>query len=222
MENNYSGKRWGYVVAGTIILLFAGLIYVWSLFRNPLNAAFPDWTTSQLSLVFTVSIICFCLGGFFGGQLSKKISHRILILMAAAFLFVGYMVSASIAGMESGAAYAVLVIFYGVVCGLGAGFAYNAILSSVVKWFPDKAATCSGIMLFGFGAGSLVLGSVISMLISAGSVFDTLRYIAIAVLIVLVIGAFVIKVPDANAAAAKTAVATEENKKQYKTSEMIL
>ena len=49
-----SNKRWGYVVAGTIILLFAGLIYVWSLYKVPLNTAFPDWTASNLSLVITV------------------------------------------------------------------------------------------------------------------------------------------------------------------------
>ena len=105
-----SNKRWGYVVAGTIILLFAGLIYVWSLYKVPLNTTFPDWTPSQLSLVFTVSIICFCLGGFIGGKLSKKISHRTLIFLSAAFLFAGYMVSSSISGMESGAALAVMSV----------------------------------------------------------------------------------------------------------------
>ena len=214
-----SNKRWGYVVAGTIILLFAGLIYVWSLYKVPLNTAFPDWTPSNLSLVFTISIICFCLGGFLGGRFSKKMSHKTLILLAAAFLFVGYMVSSMISGMESGAALAVLIVFYGIICGLGSGFCYNAVLSSVVKWFPEKAATVSGIMLFGFGAGSLVLGSVISMLIASGSVFDTLRYIAIAVVIVLVIGAFVIKVPKGEAAAAAKSV--DENKKQYTPGQML-
>jgi OFA family oxalate/formate antiporter-like MFS transporter len=217
MENTVSKKRWGYVAAGTVILLFAGLIYVWSLFRAPLSAVFTDWTESQLSLVFTVSIICFCLGGFFGGKLSRNMKHRYVVLLSAAMLFVGYFVSSLLDTSNSEASIAVLTVFYGIFCGIGAGLSYNAVISAVVGWFPDKAGVASGIMLFGFGAGSLILGSVISMLIDISGIFNTFKYIAIAVAVVLAVGSIFIKTSETH----RQTAAEEKGKKQFTTGQML-
>lgn len=217
MENTYSKNRWGYVILGTIILLFAGLIYVWSLFRSPLSVQFPDWNASQLSLVFTISIICFCLGGFIAGRLSKKISPRLIIVFSAILMFVGFFVSSCIGEMDSASAIVVLTVFYGVFSGLGSGFSYNAVMSTVLSWFPDKAGIASGIMLFGFGAGSLVLGSVISYLIEICGIFTTLFWVSVAVAVVLIIGSLILK-SNANAVRAQAAT---DGKKQYAIKDMI-
>ena len=60
-------KRWIYAVIGTIVLVFAGLIYAWSVLAAPLASYFAEWSAAQLSLTFTICMSFFCLGGLAGG-----------------------------------------------------------------------------------------------------------------------------------------------------------
>ena len=53
-----------YLVLGCMALLFLGLIYAWSIFRTPLQAIFPEWTASNLSLGYTILMLCFFIGSF--------------------------------------------------------------------------------------------------------------------------------------------------------------
>ena len=85
-----TSKRWLYLIIGTAVLLFLGLIYAWSIFKVPFSGIFPDWTIAQMSLTFTISMIFFCLGGFAGGLLSKRFSVRVRYLISAVMLFVGF------------------------------------------------------------------------------------------------------------------------------------
>ena len=81
MKNN---NRWGYLAAGTVLLLFCGLIYGWSLFRTYFNELYPSWTVSQLSMTFTISMVFFCLGGFVAGRLSLQFPPRVILSMQLA------------------------------------------------------------------------------------------------------------------------------------------
>ena len=67
--NNNLMFRWLYLILGVVSMLFAGIIYGWSI----INAPFTHfWDASQLALNFTITMTCFCLGGFLGAKLSKK------------------------------------------------------------------------------------------------------------------------------------------------------
>lgn len=49
-------------------------------------------------------------------------------------------------------------IGFGGLCGFASGFAYNAVLSSVRLWYPDRQGLISGILLMGFGIGAFLIG----------------------------------------------------------------
>ena len=58
------------LTAGTVILLFYGLLYAWSIYSSPFGAEF-GWTNAQLGLSFTFIMISFCFGGIAGSMLTS-------------------------------------------------------------------------------------------------------------------------------------------------------
>ena len=190
-----TNKRWVYLGMGTLTLLFLGLIYAWSIFRTPFGELFPDWSISQLSMTFTISMIFFCLGGFAGGVLSKKLSIRTRMLISAVMLLVGFFAVSMVKPDSPSSSLIMLYIFYGVFGGGGVGFAYNGVIGTLNKWFPDKVGLASGIMLMGFGLGGLVLGSIVNTMIGSMGILPVFRILGVVICIVCVLAAMIIKVP---------------------------
>ena len=81
-------NRWVYAIAGVVILLFAGLVYAWSVLSGPIAAEFTQWTKAQLSLTFTLVMICFCIGCMICGFTLKKISARTFVWISAVLFLV--------------------------------------------------------------------------------------------------------------------------------------
>lgn len=197
MDNKINeGKRWLYLAAGTIMLLFLGLIYAWSLFRVPFSEIYKEWTVSEISITFTISMIMFCIGGFLGGILTKKLNAKIRILMAAVLLFIGFFGVSRLNPDDPVTSLKMIYLLYGVLGGTGVGIGYNAVVVTVTQWFPDKVGLASGIMLMGFGLGGLALGSVVNKLIASKGIFTTFAILGVAIAVCLVIGAIIIKSPS--------------------------
>lgn len=147
-------NRWVYGAAGTIILLFAGLVYAWTVLQAPIAEAYPSWTKGQLSLTFTITMICFCLSGLLGGVFQKRWPPKYLVWISAVLFLAGFFVAAkshSLVGLYLG---------FGVLAGSGSGLAYNGVLSAVSAWFPDRQGFISGVLLMGFGLSSFLVGKV--------------------------------------------------------------
>lgn len=222
-------KRWLYLITACVSFLFLGLIYAWSIFRAPFGELFPDWSVSQMSMTFTISMTFFCLGGFAGGLLTKKLSFRTRLLISAAMLFVGFFVVSMVNTANPGGSLAMLYVFYGVFGGGGVGLAYNGIIGAINKWFQDKIGLASGIMLMGFGLGGLVLGSVVNSMIGSIGLLTTFKILGVAIAIVCVLAAFLIKQASdedsayfaAKSTSVKNAAASSVPSQDYTPSEML-
>lgn len=179
-------NRWIYAAVGVIALLFAGLVYAWSVLASPIAAEFTQWSQAQLSLTFTICMTLFCLGGFVGGLLSGKINVKINVWAAAVLFFIGFFVASRATSLTG------LYIGYGVFAGFASGLAYNAVMSTMSKWFPDKQGLISGILLMGFGLGSFIIGKVYQAYTPAeiGGWRTSFFIFGIILLIVLAIGGF--------------------------------
>jgi OFA family oxalate/formate antiporter-like MFS transporter len=200
---------------GTVMLLCLGLIYAWSIFRSPLTSVFPEWTATQISTTFTISIIFFCVGGFCGGRLSAHLRPKIIILISAAIILAGFCLITLLLDADHAArSLWTLYICYGVLGGFGVGISYNALLSCATRWFPGKAGMASGIMLLGFGVGGLALGSIVNALANSVGIFKVFIILGIGLAVILVIGAIIIKEPPVPQSAPATS-AEPESRKEY-------
>ena len=129
-------KRWLYVAVGAVMMLSLGTMYAWSIFRAPFAARYPEWTVSDLSLNFTISLVCYCLGGFLGGRLSARTNNGVTTLAGAALILAGFWGVSLLPAGNASAAKWLLYLFYGICSGLGTGLCYNGILTGVAGWIP--------------------------------------------------------------------------------------
>ena len=79
MSNSKHLNRWIYAALGVLILVFAGLIYAWSVLSSPIATEFSDWSKGSLSLTFTLAMSFFCLGGLVAGLVAGKIKERFTV-----------------------------------------------------------------------------------------------------------------------------------------------
>ncbi|HWR24605.1 MAG TPA: MFS transporter [Methanosarcina sp.] len=186
-----TNNRWFYVAVGIVLFLFLGMLYAWSLFIAPLEKDF-GWTRAQTSLIFTISIVFFCLGGIAGGFITGRKSPGFTVLLSAVFLLCGFAASSQINSLTG------IYITYGVISGFGIGLSYNAVISTVTRWFPDKPGSISGFLLMGFGLGGLLLGSTASALIRAVGWRETFLLLGIAFGVIVFIGSRLLVLPPSD------------------------
>lgn len=162
-------RRWMYAAAGVVVLLLAGLVYAWSVLSSPIAVYFADWSKAQLSLTFTICMGFFCVGGFLGGLANRKVNVKIHVWVSAVLFFVGFFIASRAQSP------AVLYLGYGVLCGFASGLVYNAVMSTVSAWFPDKQGLISGLLLMGFGISSFVVGKIYQAVTPSGEGIDAWR-----------------------------------------------
>jgi len=179
-------NRWVYAIAGVIIMLFAGLIYAWSIFAGPIKLEFTSWTSAQLSLTFTICMSCFCLGSLIAGLVSKKVNVKVNIYIAAVLFLLGFFIASKTTSLM------MLYIGYGILCGLASGLTYNSVMSTMSKWFPERQGLISGILLMGFGFGSMLIGSAYTAITPymAKGWHASFLYLGIILAVILFIGSF--------------------------------
>lgn len=198
-----SSKRYLYAAVGVIVMLFAGFVYAWSILSAPIAAEFPQWSNAQLSLTFTICMAFFCLGGMAAGILSKRVPVRVNVCISAALFLVGFFLASRAHSLP------MLYVSYGVLCGSASGFSYNSVMNIIPRWFPNQQGLISGVLLMGFGASSMIIGSVFTAVTpdSTGAWRTTLLILGILMAAVILAGAFFFQPPKAGEvpAAKKTA-----------------
>ena len=189
-KNSY---RWFILVVSVVAMLFAGIIYAWSILKSPLVTEF-GWGASELALNFTLAMTFFCIGGLLGAQISRRAGHKIALLASGLLSALGFILTALIQTSSVG----ILYITYGVLAGLGIGIAYNVVIATVSRWFPDKKGLCSGCLMMGFGASALVLGNVADAMFKSSIGWrSTYIILGVAIFVVITLSGIILKTPAA-------------------------
>ncbi|MFW9850286.1 MAG: OFA family MFS transporter [Candidatus Thorarchaeota archaeon] len=200
------GNRYLVIIGALIVQLCLGSIYAWSFFQTALSSASGDyaWASLMTQMPFAAGLASFALFMIFAGRWQDKVGPRKVATVGGVLLGIGYLLATFVdvvtAGQElMGTIY--LVITYGIIGGAGIGFAYVCPIAALVKWFPDKKGSITGIAVAGFGAGALVFGYVEQALLLApiitgfSAVAGTFLVLGVVYLILVVLGSQVLTNP---------------------------
>ncbi|MBQ7118133.1 MAG: MFS transporter, partial [Clostridia bacterium] len=181
-----------FLAVGVFSMLFAGIIYAWSILKIPFKEVY-GFSDSALALNFTLTMCTFCIGAFFGSKLFRIIGTSLTVILSGVLTGIGFIGTAFISG-----SIALLYVFYALFAGLGIGIAYNVIISTVNAWFPDRKGLASGALMMSFGASTLIMGKIIEKLFLSESIGWQKTYIifGIALAFVLILSGIILKRPS--------------------------
>jgi MFS family permease len=143
-------SRWVVAAAGTALMACLGTVYGWSLFAEPLRAAY-GWSASATTLAFSVAIFFLGVGAVVGGRWQDRAGPR-PVAVTGALLWAAGNLLAGLGTARLGAPW--LWFSYGAVGGLGLGLGYVTPVAAVTKWFPERRGLGSGLVVMGFGLGA--------------------------------------------------------------------
>ena len=153
-------NKWTMAFAGAIVMMTLGSIYSWSLFTQPLIAAF-GWSNTTTTLAFGLAIFFVGIGAVMGGRWQDRVGPRRVTLTGVALWSGGNILMGL--GLPAFDAWW-MYLTYSVVGGLGVGMAYVTPVATVVKWFRDNRGLAGGIVVMGFGLGAAAYNLIVKSL----------------------------------------------------------
>jgi len=161
-NENLMSKRWLIAASGVVIMTLLGTVYAWSVFVNPITAAY-GWSKESVAVVFMIIIGMIGLSAAFGGVLVDKKGPKFAAAVGVTLYGIGVLmggVALSIGNIW------ILYIGYGMLGGIGNGLAYVVPIATLIRWFPDKRGLITGLSVMGFGLGAFFIGKIVPSLIN--------------------------------------------------------
>src|SRR5699024_2796535 len=174
-------NRWLIALSGVGIHICIGSAYAWSVFTNPMANEF-GWSTSQISLAFSIAIFLLGFSAAFMGKFVEKRGPRISGMLSALFFGAGVMGTGLATAFES---LTLLYFFYGIIGGIGLGIGYIAPVSTLVKWFPDHRGLATGLAIMGFCFASLISGPAGEGLVSSVGISNAFYMLGTSYLVIM-------------------------------------
>ena len=171
-----------------------GTVYCWSLFSGPIKETFLSNSIPADALGWAFSLAIFFLGmsaAFLGNFVEKDI-HKASLIATICFA-VGIAGTGLAVRLHS---MVLVLLFYGVIMGIGLGLGYLSPVKTLMLWFKDNKGLATGLAVAGFGAAKMVFSPVIEALIKAIGVESSLYVLAIIWFVMMFVGHLLLKKPD--------------------------
>ncbi|CAL8967577.1 L-lactate transporter [Cellulomonas sp. T2.31MG-18] len=179
-------NRWTVLTGSVLVLLCTGAIYAFSVFAGPLTAG-HGWTMSQVMLAFTINGAVAPIPMILGGYIIDRGGARWAILFGAILFALGFVLTGTATTLTQ------LYLYYGLVAGLGQGFAYSGCLNNTIKLFPDRRGFAAGVITAGMGAGSVIAAPVAQSIVKSSGPGAAFVRMGLVYAVVVVIGALLVR-----------------------------
>ena len=207
--------RWGLVLSAFVVMMVISIYqYSWFLFAFSIKEEY-GWDLAAIGLTFTVFTYTATFVQPFSGYLADTYGPRLIALASCVVVGLG-LIFASFTTAPGW-----FYVCYGI-GGLAVGVLYGISTACAIKWFPDRRGFATGLVVFGFGAGTAVFNLFIQQMLESWGLSGTFRFLGVAMMVCLVPLSLVYKYPAAPARS-KTGggPAAQGSQKDYKPREML-
>lgn len=186
------GNKWTRAAIPALLLHASiGTVYCWSLFSGSI-ASTIGCDGAILEWAFSLAIFFLGMSAAFLGDFVEKDIHKASLIATICFT-VGIIGTAVGVQLKS---VVLVLLFYGVVMGVGLGLGYLSPVKTLMLWFEDKKGLATGLAVAGFGAAKMVFSPIITSLISSVGVVTSLYILASVWFVMMFVGHLLLKKPD--------------------------
>ena len=176
-----ANRGWIVTFAGLGINLALGVLYAWSMFKDAITKEF-GWQGSQLNDPYTICCLVFAATMVFAGRCQDKVGPRVTATLG------GLLIGAGMILISTTNSYALWIVGFGVLGGLGMGFGYSSTTPPALKWFPPaKTGLIAGLVVAGFGLAPVYLAPLSKYLVTNYHLQKSMLILGVGFLVVIVL-----------------------------------
>ena len=180
-------RWWQIAAAAGMMAAVSPYQYVWSSIEGPL-AERLDIALPALGAVFSFYVVFQSLSQVPAGWWRDRRGPRNLVYLAAVLAGGGYV------GLAYARSVWQLYLLYSLGA-VGVGIIYTVAVNTAVKWFPDRTGLTTGIGTMAFAGGSALLVPYVRANATVSGYTDVLRNVGVGILVVLLVGAVLLRDP---------------------------
>lgn len=197
--------RWRVPPAAIAVQIGIGQVAAFSAFSEPLTRAIGvtvsaprDWTLAAVGWIGPVAIVFLGLSAAAFGRWIEDAGPRQAMFASAACVGCGWILAA--VGVHLHQLW-IVYLGYSVIGGIGLGLGYAAPISTLVRWFPDRAGTACGLPIAGFGGGAVIASPLAVALVerfqgpTSTGVASALVAMGVVSFAFMMFGVFTVRVP---------------------------
>ena len=190
----FSNKWTRAAIPALLLHCSIGTVYCWSLFSAPIAKIFTESGINADALGWAFSLAIFFLGmsAAFLGDFVEKDIHKASLIATICFA-VGVVGTGVALRLQS---VLLVILFYGVVMGIGLGLGYLSPVKTLMLWFSNNKGLATGLAVAGFGAAKMIFSPIITALIGVIGVENTLYVLAAVWFVMMFCGHLLLKKPE--------------------------
>ena len=194
--NTPANRGWTVTFAGLGINLALGVLYAWSMFKDAITKEFVNdkigWKASDLNDPYTLCCLVFAGAMIIAGRCQDKLGPRLTATLGGLFIGAGMML------VSTTTSFAMWMLGFGVLGGLGMGFGYSSATPPALKWFPPaKTGLIAGLVVAGFGLAPVYLAPLSKYLVTHYQLQKSMLILGGTFLVVIVALSQLLKNPPA-------------------------
>ncbi len=172
-------RGWTVTFSGMGINLALGILYAWSLIKGAIEAEF-GWKGSQLNDPYALCCLVFAFAMILAGRCQDRFGPRLTASIGGLLVGAGFVLASTTNS------YAMWLIGFGVLAGLGIGFGYSSATPPALKWFPPaKTGLIAGLVVAGFGLAPVYLAPTSQYLLGQFHLQKTMLILGIAFTVIV-------------------------------------